>query len=369
MDTPSCDASKYFGNAPKDAINFSIGEPVFSPPESVVAAYGEAVKSGGYAPIQGYQDLREKISDKLIKENGIDSKAENILITNGATEAIAFSIMSLVGKGDEVVVFEPNYPIVSPMVRYCGGRAVIIPLKEDNGFQIDPDDVRNSVTDKTKLMVINSPHNPTGTVFKKKVLKEISEIYKGCILSDEVYEKIVYEDRHHSIASFSENPERVITVNSFSKTYCMCGFRVGYLHASNELIRHLLKLKLYVTNCCPAPSQKAAIAAMDDKKFPARIRRDFCERRRTLLSGFKKLKIPCVEPKGAFYAFPNISEFGSDEEVHDMLMNAGILTMPGTIFSPSCSEHVRFSYVCRIDQIKEGIRRMENLPRRNSITI
>lgn len=327
----------------------------------MISVYRDAARSSGYAPIQGYPELREMLSVKLRDENGIDSDPDRIAVTNGATEAIAFSIMSLVGGGDEVVLFEPNYPIVAPMVRYCGGRPVVIPLREENNFQIDTEELKNSISERTKLVVINSPHNPTGTVFDKNRLKAVSEIFKGSIITDEVYERIIYGEKHESIASFAENPERIITINSFSKTYCMCGFRVGYLHAQKELIRHILKLKLYVTNCCPAPSQKAAMAALQDREFPGSIRKEFEERRNALLSGFRKIGIPCVEPKGAFYAFPNISAFGNDEEVHGRLKEAGVLTMPGSIFSSSHSKHVRFSYVCEKDRIEEGIRRMERL--------
>ncbi len=362
-DTPACEAGKYFGKVPEGAINFSIGEPAFDPPESVISAYEEAVRSGAnrYAPIQGYPELRESLAEKFRRENGIPADPDNVIVTNGATEAIAFTIMSLVEKGDEVVVFEPNYPIVSPMVTYCGGKPVVIPLREDNGFRIDTEELKERVSKRTKLMVINTPHNPTGTVFGREDIRAVSEIHRGAIISDEVYEKITYEEGHHSPASFAENPERFITVNSFSKSYCMCGYRVGYLHAHPELIRQIMKLKLYVTNCCPAPSQKAALAAMGDRDFPRRIREEFRKRRDILLKGFERIGMPCSRPRGAFYAFPNVSAMGNDEEVHGKFLDAGVLTMPGRIFGSSHSDHVRFSYVCSPEDIGEGIRRLEEM--------
>jgi aspartate aminotransferase len=358
--TPDCEAGRYFGCAPKDAINLSIGEPLFSPPESVVSAYIDAAKSGAnrYAPIQGYADLREALAEKLRTENGIPASPGEIIVTNGATEAISLSIMSLVGEGDEVIVFEPNYPIVAPMVLYCGGRPVIIPLKEENGFQIDIEELKSRVSKKTKLAVINSPHNPTGTVLKKDVMKAVSEICNVPIISDEVYEKFVFEGHHHSLASVAEDPGRVITVNSFSKSYCMCGYRVGYLHGPRELISQMMKLKLYVSNCCPAPSQKAALAALREKGFPENLKNDVGKSREALASGLKRLGISFREPGGAFYAFPNVSRFGGGDGFYNTLLKAGVVAMPGCIFGSSHGEHIRFSFACRAEDVKEGMKRI-----------
>ena len=359
---PMSKATKYFGRATPDAINFSIGEPLFSPPDCAKSAYVKAINEGynKYAPIQGFSDLREKISEKLKSENGIEASPEEIIVTNGATEAIGYSILSLVDKGDEVITCEPDYPIVDPMVSYCGGRSVPLALKEENSFQIDLEELKNAVTQKTKLVVINTPHNPTGAVFPKNTLKAISEICDCAIISDEVYEKIIYEGSHTSIASVTDKPENVITINSFSKSYCMCGYRVGYLHAQRSLIERMLHLKLYLSNCVNAPTQKAACAALDDKEFPKKLRSEFLERRDALMGGFKKIGIECVSPKGAFYAFPNISGWGTDTEVYEMLLKAGVVTMPGRIFSEFHKEHVRFSFVCGKDDINKGIGRMES---------
>jgi aspartate/methionine/tyrosine aminotransferase len=358
--TPECAAGRYFGCAPKDAINLSIGEPLFPPPESVVSAYAEAGGSGAhrYAPIQGYADLREALAEKLKTENGIQASPEEIIITNGATEAIGLSIMSLVGRGDEVVVFEPNYPIVSPMVIYCGGRPVTIPLKEKDGFQIDTETLKEKVSGRTKLVVINSPHNPTGTVLKKETMRALSEICNAPIISDEVYEKFVFEGEHHSLSSVSENPGRVITVNSFSKSYCMCGYRVGYLHGPRELISQMTKLKLYLSNCCPAPSQRAALAALHEKGFPDSIRNEVGKSREALVIGLKRLGISFTEPVGAFYAFPDVSRFGGGDEFYRMLLKAGVIAMPGCIFGKSHSGHIRFSFACRSEDVKECFRRI-----------
>ena len=362
QNTPECEATKYFGCAPKDCINFSIGEPLFKPPESVVNAYVNAVREGSnrYAPIQGYPELREKIAEKLEGENKIRAKPEEILVTNGATEAIGFVLLSLVDKGDEVIVCDPNYPIFSPIIRYCGGKPRPLPLREENDFQMDMEELKETLSKKTKLLVLNTPHNPTGMVLDKNSLKSVSEICKTNILVDEVYEKIIYTGKHHSLASLSETPERIITINSFSKTYCMCGYRVGYLHAEREFIQGLLKLKLYLSNCVNASAQKAALAALDEKEFPEKIKKEFEKRKTLLINGFKRLGIPCKEPKGTFYTFPNISEWGDDKKVYEMFLKSGVLTMPGSIFSDFYNKHIRFSFVCSPEEIKEGFHRMGN---------
>jgi len=360
--TPECEATKYFGNVPKNCINFSIGEPLFRPPESVVEAFASAVREGfnRYAPIQGYPELREKIAEKLEKENKIQAKPEEILVTNGATESIGFVLLSLVDKGDEVILCEPNYPIFGPIVKYCGGEPRVLLLKEENGFRMDLEELKNMAGKRTKLLILNTPHNPTGMVIDKNTLKALSEVCKTNILVDEVYEKIIYDGKHHSLASLSENPEDIITINSFSKTYCMCGYRVGYLHAEKEFIKKLLKLKLYLSNCVNAPAQRAALAAIDDKEFPEKIRKEFEKRKTILMKGFKRLGIPCTEPKGTFYAFPNISEWGNDKKVYEMLLKSGVLTMPGSIFSDFYDKYIRFSFVCEPDDIKKGIERIES---------
>ncbi len=360
QNTPECEATKYFGHIPENCINFSIGEPLFRPPESVVDAYVKAVKEGSnrYAPIQGYPELRGKIAEKLEMENKIQTELGEILVTNGATEAIGFVLLSMVDKGDEVIVCEPNYPIFSPIIRYCGGKPKPLPLREENGFQIDLEVLKGMLSKKTKLLILNTPHNPTGMVLGENLLKSVSEICKTNILVDEVYEKIIYTGKHHSLASLSETPEKIITVNSFSKTYCMCGYRIGYLHAERGFVQKLLKLKLYLSNCVNAPVQKAALAAFDEKEFPEKIKREFEKRKMILIKGFKRLGIPCKEPEGTFYAFPNISEWGNDKKVYKMFLKSGVLTMPGSIFSDFYDKHVRFSFVCKPGDIKEGIERV-----------
>ena len=361
--TPHSAVAGYFGRAPEGAINLSLGEPLFQPPESVRNAYIEALSSGSsrYAPVQGLPELLEAVSSKLESENGIASKPGNVLITNGANEAIALAILSVVDRGDEVLICEPSFPAFSPLVRYCMGKHVPLVLKEENGFQPDLEELKNLINRRTKLMVLNTPHNPTGSVFSRETLKAVSEICRCYILVDEVYENLVYGKSHHSLASVAEGPEKVITVNSFSKTYCMCGYRLGYLHASADLIKNFMKLKLYISICSSTPVQMAGLAALQDEDFPVAARAEFRKRRDIMQRGFRMLGMPFVKPDGTFYIFPNISEWGNDREVHEIFLKAGVLTLPGRIFHENCGSNIRFSFVANPGDIMEAIARIEGV--------
>jgi aspartate/methionine/tyrosine aminotransferase len=186
-------------------------------------------------------------------------------------------------------------------------------------------------------------------------------VFRGAILTDEVYENFTYGTEHRSMASVTDLPENVITVNSFSKTYCMCGYRVGYLHADEEIIKRMLKLKLCISTCTSNPAQRAAIAALEDSEFPGAMKRRFWSRRDLLVDGLRKLGFPLVEPRGAFYVFPDISEFGLDEDAFRFFIKAGVMTMPGGIFHESCRNHLRFSFAAGREEILEGISRLEGI--------
>lgn len=359
---PHSKAAKYFGHARKDVADFSIGEPKDMPPQAVIDSYAESVKSGSnrYAPVQGLIELREKLAAKLSAQNSICASPEEILITGGASEAIAFSIFSLVNPGDEAIIVEPSYPIASSLVTFAGGKPVSLLLKAEDKFLPDLEKLKELVNEKTKMLIINTPHNPTGAVFGKSQLRAISEIFGGIILSDEVYENFTYgNEAHHSLASVACKPENIITVNSFSKTYAMCGYRVGYLHAEKEMVAAMLKLKLCISTCVNNPSQRAAIAALEDRAFPEAIKKKFDERRSILASGLKSAGMRFVEPKGAFYIFPDVAEFGGDDKAFDFFLKAGILTMPGSVFYEGCTSNVRFSFVSSAGEIEKGVQRLK----------
>ena len=358
---PESPLSECFGRACGGAADFSLGEPLFPPPRPAREAYLKAVKSGHntYAPVQGIPELREAISAKLEAVNRMASRPEEILVTNGANEALAIAMLSIVGRGDEVVICEPSFPAFRPLVKYCMGVPRPLLLREEDGFRIDLDELNSITGKKTKLVVINTPHNPTGSVLGRKTLRAIGEICGCCIISDEAYENLVYGKRHLSLASVAADPDKIITINSFSKTYCMCGYRLGYMHSSADLLKSFAKLKLYTSICTNRPLQMAGVAALADKRFPAMVRREFGKRRHLMLSGLRRLGMPFVEPDGAFYVFPNISRWGDDREVCRWLSDVGVLALPGTAFHESYDRNIRLSFVPCIKDIKKGLARME----------
>ncbi len=360
---PASKATEYFGKANKDIVDFSLGEPKDMPPESVTKAYTVSImdSSNRYAPIQGLSELRAKIAEKLAIQNGVFAVSDEVLVTGGASEAISLSILSIMDRGDEAIIIDPNYPVTPSMLRFCGAKPVSILLTPENGFCPDLEKIKESITPKTKMLILNTPHNPTGAVFDKDVLKAISEIFSGIILSDEVYENFTYGTEHCSIASVSARPENVITINSFSKTYAMCGYRAGYLHARKDIIQQMLKLKLCLSTCTSHPCQKAAIAALDDKEFPALMKKRFEERRNLMVKGLKCAGLSFPEPRGAFYVFPDVSELGGDEKAFEFFLNAGILTMPGRVFHEACKNHLRFSFAADSGEITKGMERLKSI--------
>lgn len=360
---PHSGATSYFGRAGKDAVNFSLGEPKDEPPKAAVSAYIDALRGGAnrYAPVQGTPELREAIAEKLRHTNDICASPDEILVTGGASEALAFSILSIADPGDEVIIAEPGYPVAASMVKFCGAKPVPLLLRTQDNFQPSLEALKNLVNQKTKMLIINTPHNPTGAVFDKSVLKAISEIFGGVIMVDEVYENFTYGAAHHSIASLAERPERIITVNSFSKTYSMCGYRVGYLHAEKDLVAQMLKLKLCVSTCTSNPSQRAAVAALNDLEFPNAIREKFRERRDMMVRGLKDAGFSFSEPTGAFYVFPDVSELGGGEKAFELFLKAGVLAMPGSVFHEECKNYIRFSFAAGVDHIAEGIERIRTV--------
>jgi len=360
---PFSKATDYFGSARENTVNLSLGEPRDMPPSSVTSAYADSLRCGSnrYAPVQGFPELREQIAKKLTAQNGIRASPEEVLVTGGASEAISFSIFSAVNPGDEVIIIEPSYPITASMVSFCGAKPVSFLLNKENDFCPDLELLKDMITIRTKMIAINTPHNPTGAIFGKETLKAISEIFGGLILSDEVYENFTYGARHCSLASVAERPENIITVNSFSKTYAMCGYRVGYLHANKDMVNQMLKLKLCISTCTNNPSQKAAIAALNDKEFPGEMRKKFEARRALMIGGLKEAGLSFSEPKGAFYVFPDVSELGGDEAAFERFLKAGVLTMPGRVFHDACKNHIRFSFAADAGEITKGIERIKSI--------
>jgi len=353
-----------------DAISLGIGEPDFSPPLHVIAAAKEALDRGKthYTPSTGIPQLREALAKKARREYRLkyDPDAE-VLVTIGATQAVFLSLMTVINPGDEVLLFDPGFVCYAPDVVIAGGVPVSIPLNEHDGYKIDLDAVMSHLTDKTRVMIINSPNNPTGAVFSYDDLQKLTKLLVErdiIVISDEVYEKIVYDDaKHFCLASFPGMKDRTIVVNSFSKTYAMTGFRVGYALGPEELISQMLKIHQYTVACVDSAAQYAAVAALEGPQALVKTMVDEFNRRRRLL--YKRVNeiegFSCVLPKGAFYIFANVKELNMPSvDVADFLAKeAKVVTVAGSAFGANGEGYLRLSYATSYKKIEEAMNRIE----------
>ncbi len=354
-----------------DAINLTLGEPGFATPSHIIEAGIRGLKEGKtkYTPNAGIKVLREAIAYKLAKENGIPCDPEkNLIVTAGATQALMLAMVTLVNPGDEVIIQGPNWPDYKGQIDMVNATAVYAKVDESNGFKMTADVIEPYITDKTKLIIINSPSNPTGGVLEHKDLKEIAELvkkYKVFIISDEPYEKLVYDGFHQeSLAAFDGLEDYALTINSFSKTFAMTGFRVGYICANETIVSNLIKLHENMIASIPEPMQMAAIEALlhgeeDVKKMVAYYDRN----RHLMVDGLNTINgFSCLYPKGAFYAFPNITAFNksSVEAAEYILEKTHVVTAPGSAFGADGEGFIRICYASRYEDIKEALDRMRH---------
>ena len=348
----------------KDIISFSLGEPDFTTPSHIIDAAKASLERGEthYTPSPGIPELRKAIAEKLKKENKIETKPGNIIVTPGAKQAIFEVILSVLREGDEAILFDPAWVSYDPCIQLAGARTVWAPTSRNNGFS--PENIGEYITKKTKLIVINSPCNPTGSVYSKETLKEIADIAIDkniFVLSDEIYEKIIYDREHISIASLDGMQDLTITVNGFSKAYAMTGWRLGYVSAPKEVYEPMLKLHSHSVSQATSFVQYAGIVALQGDQAPvAAMVREFRARRDLLIRGLNKIGIKCARPDGAFYAFADVSEYGTGEKVAELLLNkAFVATTPGSAFGEAGNDFIRISYATSQERIKEALRRME----------
>lgn len=355
----------------RDIVRLQIGEPDFTTPDHIIAAAKAAMDHGQthYAPNRGLLSLREEISRKLLRDNGITADpATEILVTSGCAEGLYLVFMGLVEPGDEVIIIEPAYISYLQLARAAHAKAVPVHAKEENGWMPDLDELRAAVTEKTKLLVLNTPGNPTGAVYPREVLQQIAALAQEkdfLVLSDEVYEKLIYDGAQHvSIASLDGMKERTITVNGFSKAFAMTGWRMGYLAADAKLILPMLKVHQYAVASSNIIAQNAAITALQaGEACVEEMRQEYARRRRFLLDSFAEIpEISCAEPAGTFYMYPNISGSGmSGTEFADrFLMEAGVATVPGTAFDSFCNSHIRISYASSMESLQMAISRLKD---------
>jgi len=353
----------------KDVINLSIGEPDFDTPQHIKEAAKKALDEGftKYTPNAGIIELREAISRKLKRENKIEADPETqLIVTVGATQAVLLSLLVLLRRGEEVLIPTPGFMTFVSLVRIAGGIPKEVRVKQEDDFKLDPYDLRHKVTKKTKAIILNSPCNPTGAVLERKNLEQIAQVALDndlFIISDEIYEKFVYDGKHFSIASLDGMQERVVTVNGFSKTYCMTGWRLGYAAGKWGVISEMTKLQMYNSTCPVSFVQKAALAALDGPNdFLPQMIQEFNTRRKLICGRLAEIDgMSFVEPKGAFYVFPNAKKFRLDsrEFVRELLSKERVATVPGTAFGKYGEGHIRLSYAAPRNTIETALERLE----------
>ncbi len=348
-------------------IYLSIGEPDFNTPENVIKAAFDAMKRGftHYTTSQGILELREAISEKFKEENGLDFSLDSIIVTPGSKYAIFEAVMALVDDGDEVIVPSPYWVSYEEIVKAAGGILRVVPTRKN--FTLEVDRIRDAISPRTKALIINSPNNPTGAVYDEKSLKELAEILserKIYVISDEIYEKLIYEGKHVSIASMDGMEELAIVVNGFSKAYAMTGWRLGYAAGPKEVISAMNKIQQHSVSCAPAFIQKAGVVALrSSQEFVKEMVEEFRRRRDYIVNRLSRnSSFDVVKPRGAFYVFPNISGTGmSSSQMADvMLQKAGVLVTPGKAFG-GYDDHIRISYANSLENIKEAMDRIEQL--------
>jgi len=357
----------------REIIHLEIGEPDFDTPAHIVEAACRALRDGhtNYTPTAGIPELREAIAENVARSRGLKVSPEQVVVTPGGKPIMFFAILALVDEGDEVLLPNPAFPIYESMVNFIGGKPVFVPLRQENGFRFDPDEFEANLGDKTRLVILNSPANPTGGVLTADdmaalaaILREHPEIY---VLSDEIYARLLYEADFASIASEEGlGPDAgTIILDGFSKTYAMTGWRLGYGVMPSDLAEEVAKLQVNSNSCTSAATQHAGLAALQGPQDAVNtMLAEFRARRDQIVSGLNELPgVECITPQGAFYAFPRIADTGySADDLADLLLEeAGVACLSGTAFGRHGEGHLRLSYANSRENISRALDRMNEL--------
>ena len=357
----------------QDIIHLEIGEPDFDTADHIVEAGCRALRSGEthYTPTAGIPELREAIAADVAKSRRIDVDPAQVVVTPGGKPIMFFAILALVEEGDEVLMPNPAFPIYESMVDFVGGTPVFVPLRQENGFRFDLDEFRAGLSEKTRLVILNSPANPTGGVFTREDIRGIAEILHErpdvTVLSDEIYARLLYSGSFASIASEPGfGPDgRTIILDGFSKTYAMTGWRLGYGVMPETLAEQVTKLQVNSNSCTAAATQHAGLAALHGPQDAVdRMLEEFRARRNLIVAGLNDLPgVECISPQGAFYAFPKVSGTGySAGELADLLLEeAGVACLSGTAFGRHGEGHLRFSYANSRENISRALDRMQEV--------
>lgn len=349
-------------------ISLGVGEPDFPTPWNVRAAGIRSLEKGKtrYTSNKGLDELRKEICEFTKRKYNIEYNPLNeVLVTVGGSEAIDMAIRALVNPGEEVIIPQPSYVCYEPIVRLAGGVPVIIETKAENDFKVTPKELKNALSDKTKLLILPYPCNPTGAIMEREDLEKLAEILKDTdvmVISDEIYAELTFGGKRHiSIAAIGDMKERTIVINGFSKTFSMTGWRLGYALGPKEILGQITKIHQYAIMCAPTVSQYAAVEALKNcDEAVSEMLEEYDFRRRLIVSGFNRLGLTCREPKGAFYAFPCISSTGmtSEEFCEKLLHSKKVALVPGTAFGLGGEGFVRASYCYSVEHITEAIKRI-----------
>jgi len=352
-----------------DIVHLEIGEPDFDTPQHIKEAAFKALKDGftHYTPSPGIIELREAIAERVSNDSGIDvDPNREVVVMPGAKPCIFTGILATVNPGEEVLIPNPAFPIYESIIRFFGAVPVPVPLKEENDFRLSPEDVEERVTRRTKLLIVNSPHNPCGSSLLKEDVEGLADIAKEnglWVISDEVYSKIQYQGSFHSILSEPGMKERTILIDGFSKTYAMTGWRLGYAVGNPQVIAHMVKLQINICSCATSFVQMAAIEALKGPQDCVKqMVKEYDKRRKAIVSGLNAIEgISCKMPNGAFYVFPNVKNFGmkSEELMKFLLTKARVATLHGDSFGEYGEGYLRLSYATSIENIKEGLNRIK----------
>jgi aspartate/methionine/tyrosine aminotransferase len=358
----------------KEVIHLEIGEPDFETPTNVINAGVDALQSGWthYGPSAGLPELRETIANEVSRTRGVEVAPEEVVVVPGGKPIIFFSILALIDEGDEVIYPNPGFPIYESMIRYVGGRAVPVRLSEERDFALNVDELSHLISDRTKLIIINSPHNPTGGVLGKHDLEQIAEAIGDrniFVLSDEIYSRLIFDGKHHSIMSVPGFKDRTILLDGFSKTYAMTGWRMGYGVMRADLAAQVARLMTNSNSCTASFTQVAGVEALQgDQSSVEHMRSEFQRRRDVFVTALNQIRgFSCRMPKGAFYVFPNITATGwqSKPLAEALLEEAGVACLSGTSFGEFGEGYLRFSIANSMENLNLALSKIEQWVEKN----
>jgi len=351
-----------------NVIHLEIGEPDFDTPENVINAGSDALNNGftHYNPSPGFDELRDRIAQEISSTRGISVTGDNVVVTPGGKPIMFFVIMALVDQGDEVLYPNPGFPIYESMIEFVGGVPVPMRLHESRNFSIDVDEVASQITDRTTLMIVNSPNNPCGSIISKDDLEKLANLAKDhdlTVMTDEIYSRFLYGGEHHSITSFPGMRDRSIILEGFSKTYAMTGWRIGYGVMPIEIVEPISRLVTNSVSCTASFTQMAALEALNGSQDASyEMVSEFDKRRDIIVSGLNNIPgIRCAMPDGAFYVFPNVEGTGmtSQQFANDLLTEAGVACLSGESFGKYGSGFARFSFANSVDNIETALDRIK----------